>query len=522
MRIAKHLDRWLVGAAAAVFCLLAAVVARRSSLTFDEQAYVPAGHLQWFTGELLLDLEHPPLSKWLVGLLPWLCGPPLEPQRLAGFARLDQWTFGAAYFARPGLDVDTTLLLARLPVILLGGASVVVVASLARRLGGSLAAVAAALLCVACPPLVAHFSLATADGALTFFSALTAERAVAFGQKPTRAHMRDTAVALGAALATKHLAAALVVGLVVGASAWAIDAEPTARLRRVRAACVALLVVGALSLLVLAATYPSLGALANYVHDLRVSSPHYQTYLHGHFSSHGFPSYFLVALALKLPLPLSLLALGGVVLAVLRRRDGWAWIGLGSAFAAIIGIATWKAFGIGVRLVLPAVPFIVVAAACAAAWLAEGGRGARGVRAELRLWSVAGSVQAGRHPLSWFNELAGGSEHGIAWLDDSNVDWGDQLIELRAWLAEQPKADVFVTHVAWYPPSIYVSGARWLTLDGIAVALAAEHPAPGYYVLSETLRNRLRDVPLAAAERLFARSPSARVGPFLVYRVGVP
>jgi hypothetical protein len=523
--ISRFFERYsakLVYVAAAVFCLLAGASAVRSSLTFDEQAYVPAGHLQWLTGSIPLDLEHPPLSKWIVGFLPWLLGPPLDPSRLSGFATLDQWTFGASYFARPELNVETTLLLARWPVILLGGALVLVVARLAERLAGPRAAVAGALLCVCCPPLVAHFSLATTDGALTFFSALTAERAVALVRRPTRRGLVGLGCALGAALATKHLAAALVFGLVAGGGVWVMTGERALRRARLRAVGVALAVAFALALVVLGATYPSPAALANYVRDLRVMSSSYQSYLHGTFSPQGYASYFLAALALKLPLPLLVLASLGVVLVIRRRADGSVWVGLGAAFAGIIFIATWKAFDIGVRLVLPAVPLLVVAAACAVAWLWERGVALRALTGVLLLWCVVASVQAGTHPLRWFNEIAGGSEHGSEWLDDSNVDWGDGLIELREWLAQQPKTDVFVTHVPWYSPSLYVPGCHWFTLEGLAAGLAAERPVPGLYVLSETLRNRLPLVSTLAAAKLFARRPSARVGAFLVYRVGEP
>jgi 4-amino-4-deoxy-L-arabinose transferase-like glycosyltransferase len=518
----RNLDAKLVYALAAVFCLLAGAAAVRSSLTFDEQAYVPAGHVQWLTSRVLLDLEHPPLSKWIVGFLPWFLGPPLDPTRLAGFASLDQWTFGASYFSRSELNLETTLLLARFPIIVAGGALVVVTASLARLLGGPVAAVAAAYLCVTCPPLIAHFSLATTDGAVTLFSMLSAERAVAFGRKPTRARLLALGSALGAALATKHMAAAFVVGVTAGAVAWVFGAQGGDRRVRLRSAAVGLAVAFALALLVLGATYPSLGAFANYSRDLRVMSTSYRTYLHGGFSPHGFASYFWLALALKLPLPLLGLAAVGAAFAVRRRPDAWAWTGLGAAFLAVMAIVTWKAFGIGVRLVLPAIPLLVVAAACAVAWLFERGAAARAFLAVLALWSVAGSVGAGAHPLAWFNEIAGGREHGIEWLDDSNVDWGDGLIELREWLARQPKAEVFVTHVPWYSPALYVAGAHWFTLEGTAEALAAARPAPGFYALSETLRNRLSLARSPASAQLLARTPSAHVGPFVVYRVGVP
>jgi 4-amino-4-deoxy-L-arabinose transferase-like glycosyltransferase len=511
-------ERALVLAAAVLFCLLAAASAVRSSLTFDELAYIPAGHVQWVTGRVLLDLEHPPLSKWIVGFLPWLLGPELEPERLAGFATRDQWAFGAAYFARLGFGLETLVLLARAPVIVLGGALVLVVASLARRVGGSVAAVAAALLCASCPTLVAHFSFATTDGALTFFSALCAERAVAFADEPTRRRLLALGAALGAALATKHLAAALVPGLVAGGLVWALGAERNQRWQRLRQSALALAVVLALAFVVLAATYASASGILNFARDLRIMNRGFQAYLHGSFREQGFLSYFPVALGVKLPLPLLGLAGLGMVLVTRRRAEAWLWVGFGVTLLAVFAILTWKALGIGVRLALPVVPFLIVAASVAVRWILSLG-GGRVLLAAFGLWSALGTVRAGSHPLRWFNEIAGGSERGLEWLDDSNVDWGDGLIALREWLATQPAQDVFIAHIPWYSPLLYGVGTRWFTVPGLVEILGSSSPQPGLYVLSEHQHLRLRLMSGAAVEHVKSLTPDARVGPFHVYAV---
>src|SRR6185369_14735613 len=142
------------------------------------------------------------------GFLPWLLEPRFEPGSLPGFAELDQWHFGISYFMRPGVTVETNVYLARLPTVWLGGALVLVVASLARRLMGSVGAVAAALACVTCPPLLAHFSLATTDGCMTFFSLLALERAVVLGLTPVPSlgGLITLGLSVGAAVASKQTA----------------------------------------------------------------------------------------------------------------------------------------------------------------------------------------------------------------------------------------------------------------------------------------------------------------------------
>jgi hypothetical protein len=55
-------------------------------------------------------------------------------------------------------------------------------------------------------------------------------------------------------------------------------------------------------------------------------------------------------------------------------------------------------------------------------------------------WSVASSLAIYPHSLSYFNELAGGPENGHAHLVDSNIDWGQDLLYLKAWIDEHPEA----------------------------------------------------------------------------------
>src|SRR5437773_734910 len=42
--------------------------------------------------------------------------------------------------------------------------------------------------------------------------------------------------------------------------------------------------------------------------------------------------------------------------------------------------------------------------------------------------------------LSYFNEMAGGPENGAAHLLDANIDWGQDLLELKRWCDAHPEA----------------------------------------------------------------------------------
>lgn len=60
----------------------------------------------------------------------------------------------------------------------------------------------------------------------------------------------------------------------------------------------------------------------------------------------------------------------------------------------------------------------------------------------LLIWAVASSVARFPHSFAYFNELAGGPENGHAHLLDSNIDWGQDLLELKDWLDARPEVGI--------------------------------------------------------------------------------
>ncbi len=49
-------------------------------------------------------------------------------------------------------------------------------------------------------------------------------------------------------------------------------------------------------------------------------------------------------------------------------------------------------------------------------------------------WTVVGVVSVYPFFLTYFNEAVGGPKRGLEHLADSNIDWGQGLVELRDWL----------------------------------------------------------------------------------------
>ena len=130
-------------------------------------------------------------------------------------------------------------------------------------------------------------------------------------------------------------------------------------------------------------------------------------YLNGDVARRGWFHYFLVALALKLPL--GLLFTAGAVAAwrLTRARPA-----LRSAFLCLpplifFALASYSRVDIGVRVILPVLPFLFVLAA----GLAAPGccRVARSCLLTLGLaWCVYAAERSSPHEIAYFNEIAGG------------------------------------------------------------------------------------------------------------------
>jgi len=140
------------------------------------------------------------------------------------------------------------------------------------------------------------------------------------------------------------------------------------------------------------------------------------------------------------------------------------------ALAVLVLVSSQTGFNHHMRYVLPLFPFALIAASKPACYLQAngkyslppcGGGSGRGVEVPptltlphkgggkrlrgllvlaLLLWSVGSSLHVYPHPLSYFNELAGGPDNGHRHLLDSNIDWGQDLLFLKEWVEAHPEA----------------------------------------------------------------------------------
>jgi hypothetical protein len=183
------------------------------------------------------------------------------------------------------------------------------------------------------------------------------------------------------------------------------------------------------------------------------------SYLMGEHSMTGWKHYYLVALLVKTSLPLMLLALGGFILApgagLASRRD-LILLALPPLVLLFAFTLSGNLKNIGLRYVLPVYPFLCLLGGLGVVALGCRFRKAGHIAAALLLvWAVGAEIVIYPDHLAYFNEIAGGPEGGRWWLLDSNVDWGQDLKGLAAWMKEEQVDRIYLDYFGRSCPDAY-------------------------------------------------------------------
>ena len=172
------------------------------------------------------------------------------------------------------------------------------------------------------------------------------------------------------------------------------------------------------------------------------------SFLMGEYSDRGFPSYFLWTFLFKTPLLTIVAILVALFLVVLDAKipllSTTVFLVLPAGLYLLVSM--YSGFNIGHRHLLPIYPFLfVLCGRLTVVW--------RQWTANTQVWSAVAVIAAiilsanvvfappwrpaivYPHYLAYFNELAGGPRNGHEKLVDSNLDWGQDLIGLREWIA---------------------------------------------------------------------------------------
>jgi hypothetical protein len=441
--------------------------------TFDEPAHLAAGYAYWTAGAFKLNPEHPPLLKllWSAPLL--FADAPPYPRSIAESSNLNHWKVGNAWLFESGVSPRALLDPARRVNLALGAALVLLVAWVCFRVWRShLAAVAGCTFAASEPTILALSCILSTDLGVTLFGFLSCYLLWEYVASPSRSLLIGAGISLGLLLGTKFSAVGIVAGLAAAGTivvflggCLAVPGKADAR--------------GPLPALELAMRLAVIAALTMAATYAVVHFPQWATglrfqltrgahgdgvmYLNGAVARTGWYHYFLVALALKLPLGLFVAASISAAWRITRGRPQ-----LRSAFLMVppliyFALASYSRVDIGVRVVLPMFPFLFVLAG----GLAAPGccRCARVVALAVGLAScIRGAERASPHEIAYFNDIAVRSQGGGRFLADSNLDWGQDLPQLKDWMDREGVAAIYLGYFGTDRPEAH--GIRFQALPG--------------------------------------------------------
>ncbi|MCU1250153.1 MAG: glycosyl transferase family 39 [Edaphobacter sp.] len=478
---------------AAVFVLLVvqalqmAFIVHRESLTFDEDNHIFAGYMMHKTGDYGLNPEHPPLVKLfttlpLLGQNLWT--PPLQGRDFKTEAYLD----GRDFLARNDGSSQRLVFRMRLTAGLLALALSLVVFLAGQEWFGTGAGLVALLLLVFDPNILANSALVTTDIGVSLFFLLAIYAFYHYVKKPSLLRLLLAGIAAGLLLATKHsgILLAPMLLLLIG---WEILCAPKGTrgklALRLTGAFAAIVIIGVLLLwsfygfrytarpngLVLSTSLENYTAPLSHFNasvvlaiarlhllpesylmglvDVKRMAEFYPTFIFGKVYPHGQWWYFPILISIKTTLSLlALVALAffAILTGRLRKRRELAFVLI--PCVVYLGSAILAGMNIGARHILPLYVFLFILAAAAIVALSSVNRRWAWVGAVLIVAHIASSLAAFPNFIPYANEAWGGQRNVHNLLSDANVDWGQQLLQVKQWQDKHPNEECWFAYFA--------------------------------------------------------------------------
>lgn len=548
---------------AVTFAALQVFAYTQKSATVDEPIHLTTGYAALAAGDYRVEATHPPFVRmWAALPLLFMRDVRLDTSVIDRTAPA-AWHSGATAFDFSTKflfvdnDADRLLNAARFMIVIWGVVLGVLLFCWAYEWLGFTAAVWALIFYTLSPNLAANASLVTTDGGITCFIFGTIYFLWRTSRRLSPFNVAGLSIFFALAVVTKF--SALILGPMVLALVIVAARRDTAVTPRVAAALVVLLAAVSFAAVwavygfryapsdsaswlwhledrSLAGTVPLVAGVTEWIdrHRLLPNAftegflmfaqsmlPPNHTFLAGAYSDEGWWYYLPVAFLIKTPIPLIALFVIGAIVLVRRRRDlEWR----NEAFVAVpiviyLAVSVSNSYHVGIRHLLPLYPFFLLIGAAGAMVLMRG-RVGRLALGGLTVFGVVVVADVYPHTLTFFNRFVGGPGQGYKYLADSNIDWGQGLKPLKAWMDEQSVAHVGLAYFGTADPHYYDIDYTPLPaatpgLDLPSIARRWTRPRlPGYVAVSATV---LTGVYLDPQWQLFyrglrEREPSAVIG----------
>jgi hypothetical protein len=408
------------------------------------------------------------------------------------------------------------------------------------------------------PNILAHMRLATTDLGLAAAALLAGFSLWRFLRRPTWQSVIIAGATLGLLQNTKFTALLFVplFGIIIFINLWQRRKNGVPQLLRIGLLSSVIYPLSALFFLwaangfqvgVLNAPLPAFGRmggmaipLSHYLDQLldiggrlQVSTP---SFLLGRYSDSGWWYYFPVAFFLKTPMPILLLIGWALVLAFRFFRHSTPGSKTNTVFnlsmvlippVGYFLIALTSEINLGYRHLLPVLPFLYVFTGFIMGYFLAfqlemstkiQRKFSRVAVLGLLGWLAVISLWLFPHYLAFFNLLAGGPNNGWRALVDSNIDWGQDLGNLKQWMDDEEIDHVWLSYFGEGRPEYY--DIDYTGLDSFPPRLMNPEaqpfypfdPAPGWYAISATTVQGVHFADHAQFDYFRTREPAAKVG----------
>jgi hypothetical protein len=518
----------VVAALLLAFAVQNVIEMRQESATSDEIVKLTGGYTNLLKRDFRLNTLHPPLLK-MISALPLLAlHPKIDFTDPAWQKPPNQWKFSSHFLYSN--NAARLLFWSRIPMVLLALLLGFFIFRWAQRLYGSVAGLFALTLYSFSPNFIAHSHLFTLDTGSTAFLTISFYFLWSHSRSGSRLTLLWSTLFMGAALTSKYLSVAMLPSFafllwlihrrdfpaedlsgslgakksglagsrgkrkggqsgkapeksrVAGPGGKSSASRQGTKILRL-SFFICLGIIGVLGLLaylkvpVVRSMWEGLTEVTGY------GRTHFPFYWHGSFVEGGAWYFFLGTFLVKSTAGLLILTLVRFIVFLKKWRSEWR-DSLFLIVPAILYFVFVSGFAnpIGVRYLLPSYALLMIFAsgvvrnfarqrlAFWTVWLLLG-------------WHVVSSLAAFPHSLSYFNEFAGGPSHGTDWLDDSNVDWGQELKNLKTVLNEHHITDVALISFSSYDNPEYY-GIRCSRPRQADWPELFANPQPGFYAIS--------------------------------------
>ena len=521
------------------------VSARQLSVTSDEAHHFHSGYRYLQCGDFGWNLEHPPLANMVAALpllamdivdpIPSPCGMPNS--KLIDFQAGHDFVFA---------NSESVLMAGRMAASVFAIGLLLAMWFFARRMFGAAVAVVSSVLLAFEPNILGHGGLVMTDVPAALGFVLAVYAFYAHLSSPNYGRLAVVGLATGFALSLKHQTLLLVAILPTLAVADAFLTAPPRQIRTAWRNLVALVPAMVLAFTVLWGMYgfrydarphhatPWRPALLGTVHgalptkivpamertrllpqayliglqdisvELEVGG---RSFLFGRTYPNGRWFYFPAALLVKLTLPTLLLLLISVCAVPFWRKHKREAAFLLIPAAILLASMMRSTLDIGIRHVLPLIPFLIIFAAAGTWNLARERRWTTTALIGVLVFHVASSLHAFPNYVSYANELWGGPANTYKYLSDANTDMGQALKMARDYVMRNHATPCWLIQ-----PFDETAGDYGFTCDDINTGIPPLH-FDGTLIVSSMLVQGVMNPYGARSAALFkGREPKAKLG----------